>query len=232
MKIYARQIAPEYQKSPLFNAECFPEDIAVCGNRNYIEHCPEVFQEVRRVLVNGELAKILNKAQEWVYWYKDAEDAINDYLPPVNKMYSVTDIKKLTASVVHYAECSYQEEDQILCNVLSIVTGEDWKVTRIHGCCQSEWNYVFYPADNWNYRNLRVFESEYFNTGSEWIIHEGDFNPETDSPADIDGYYVYCTSWDNDGLRKEIASAAGVNPEDVTLYSFEGWTRTAVYERM
>lgn len=33
MKVYARQISPEYQESPLFmGEEFFPDNIAVCGN--------------------------------------------------------------------------------------------------------------------------------------------------------------------------------------------------------
>lgn len=49
MKIYAKQIAPEYQESPLFLDDFFPDDIAVCGNRDYKERCPELFKIVRAV---------------------------------------------------------------------------------------------------------------------------------------------------------------------------------------
>lgn len=49
MKIYAKQVAPEYQESPLFLDDFFPDDIAVCGNRDFKERCPEVFQRVREV---------------------------------------------------------------------------------------------------------------------------------------------------------------------------------------
>lgn len=42
MKIYARQINPEYQESPLFMGdEFFPDNIAVCGNCDYRSHKPE-----------------------------------------------------------------------------------------------------------------------------------------------------------------------------------------------
>ena len=54
MKIYARQIPPEYQESPLFlGAEFFPDDIAVYGNRDYKEHIPAVFERIRGALETG-----------------------------------------------------------------------------------------------------------------------------------------------------------------------------------
>ena len=34
--IYARQIAPEWQESPIFLDGMFPENIVVTGNRDYI----------------------------------------------------------------------------------------------------------------------------------------------------------------------------------------------------
>ena len=113
MKIYAKQVPPEYQESPLFlGDEFFPDDIAVCGNRDYMEHCPEVFERVYTVLSAGE------------------------------------------------------------------------------------------------------------------------FDPENDSPLNINGCSVYCTSGSEEGIRKEIADAEGFDPADVVLYAFEGWSRTAQYEEV
>ena len=58
MKIYARQINPEYQESPLFMGdEFFPDNIAVCGNRDYHSHKPELFENVQNVLEQGGACK-------------------------------------------------------------------------------------------------------------------------------------------------------------------------------
>ena len=59
MKVYAKQIAPEYQESPLFIDGCFPNNIAVCGNRDFNTHKPEIFEKVQTVLEQGELAEVL-----------------------------------------------------------------------------------------------------------------------------------------------------------------------------
>ena len=55
MKTFARQISPEYQENPLFLGEdFFPDNIAVCGNRDYCEHLPATFEKVREVLTAGK----------------------------------------------------------------------------------------------------------------------------------------------------------------------------------
>lgn len=65
MKVYARQIAPEYQESPLFmGEEFFPDNIAVCGNRDYTSHKPKLFEKVQTVLEQGELAEVLEYPKE------------------------------------------------------------------------------------------------------------------------------------------------------------------------
>lgn len=62
MKTFARQISPEYQESPLFLGEdFFPDNIAVCGNRDYCEHLPATFEKVREVLT----AVVLFKFTGW-----------------------------------------------------------------------------------------------------------------------------------------------------------------------
>ena len=56
MKIYALQVDPEIQESPLFlDEEFFPENINVFGNRYFNAHCMDVFARVREVLYSGDL---------------------------------------------------------------------------------------------------------------------------------------------------------------------------------
>lgn len=236
MKIYAKQIAPEYQESPLFfGDDFFPDDIAVCGNREYKEHLPEVFKRVWEALKEGELAEAVEDIKTGGYYssfYKNATQAINDLLYPEKEKYSTKDIHELKRLVVEFAQCSSRDEDSILCAILSIVTGKEWDSKQIHGCCQGEWNYIFYPVGKWSVEALNAFEVEYFNTGSEWLVDNGEFNPESDSPLNINGCSIYCTEWNDEGIKQEIADAFGGSPEDVVLYAFEGWSRTPQYREV
>ena len=231
MKVYAKQVPPEYQESPLFlGDDFFPDDIAVRGNRDYIEHYPEVFERVYTVLSVGELAEVLEDRNGWKDWYKNITEAITEYLPPEKAKYSTKDIGKLKKLVLQYAECSSREEDSILCAVLSVVTGQEWSYKIIRGCCQSDWNYIYYPVANWSREALSAFEAEYFNTGTEWIVHDADSFPE--SPEDINGYSIYCHSWNEDGIAKEIADSVGGRPEDVKLWAFDGYMRSLKYREV
>ena len=65
------------------------------------------------------------------------------------------------------------------------------------------------------------FEIEYFNTGKEWRLEdeEGD-----------DFGNVYTHEWKDDERKREIAENIGVDPGEVTLYLFDGWTKTAKYK--
>ena len=47
MKIYAKQVSPEYQESPLFIEGCFPDNIILTGNRDYNSHTTPEFDQIK-----------------------------------------------------------------------------------------------------------------------------------------------------------------------------------------
>lgn len=231
MRIYARQISPEYQESPLdLGPEFWPDNIAVFGNRYFNEHKCEVFARVQETLEAGELADVLEdfKTCGRSEWYKNITEAINDLLPAEKGKYSTRDIHELKRLVPMYN--TYDHEKDTLCRVLGIVTGKTWDYRTIRGAAQGDWNELFYQTEDWSLAEIDIFETEYFNTGSEWIIHDGDDAPEY--PKEITGHCMYCTGWNNDSIREEIAREAGARPEDVVLYAFKQYRRIPEYERI
>lgn len=232
MKIYARQIMPEFQDSRIFDDDGNGvEYINVWGNKDYQSRTSSVFDRVKECLDAGELAEDIEAVMEKnpSAIYGNITEAINNQLwRDDGKPYSTRQIGKLKQLVLRYSECRSSEEDQILVDVLSIVTGEEWDYRNIHGCCQSEWNTVYYPVKYWTKESLDAFETMYFNTGSEWIVHEGDTEPT--SPEEIDGCAYYCVSWTDEGIKKELAEAAGGNVEDVVLYKYSGSVSIPTYK--
>lgn len=231
MKIYARQINPEFQDSMVFDDDGNGvEYINVWGNRDYQSHTSSVFDRVRECLDVGELADDIEAIMEKSPYaiYGNVTEAINNQLwRDDGKTYSTRQIGKLKQLVLKYSDCNSSEKDQILVDVLSIVTGEEWDYKEIHGYCQGEWNTVYYPVKWWTKESLEAFETMYFNTGSEWIIHEGDTEPT--SPEEIDGCAYYCVSWNDEGIKKELAEAAGGKAEDVVLYKYAGSKSVPIY---
>lgn len=108
----------------------------------------------------------------------------------------------------------FDGEKRIL-RALHIVTGKRYDVRTIRGYSQGDWQNAYFPVDDYTRDALDILEADYFNTGSEWIIN--------------DGFSIYAYSWNNDGIRAEIADAAGGDPADVILYTFDGWQKTPVY---
>ena len=120
------------------------------------------------------------------------------------------------------------EKNNILCKVLSVVTGHKWDWRIIRGYCQGDWNKIFYSVDDWSREALAAFETMYFNTGSEWIIHDEENTPE--GPEDISGYSCYIVADTEEGIRKELAAVAGCAPSDLVIWAFDEFIRVAQYK--
>lgn len=161
MKIYARQVPPEYQES-YFDYECWP-GIIFHGNRDF--------------------------------------ESIST--PEFRAIYDRFDGEKRILRALH------------------LVTGKRYNVRTIRGCCQSDWQTIYYPVEEYTRDALDILEADYFNTGTEWIVN-------------VDGcdVGVYAYSWNNDGIRAELAAAVGAAPGDIILQVFDGWTKTAKYQEV
>ena len=230
--IYCKEVAPELQESPLFHDDLFPDNITLTGNRDYKSHETELFSRVHEVLQAGELTEVLEDIENGGYYsnvYRSFTEAVNDLLPPEKDKYSTKDIHALKTLVKAYQKARRQDENGPICQVLSIVSGVkyDWKTLR--GCCQGDWIECFYPVAEWSREALDDLETEYFNTGSEWIVDDGEFNPDEDSLLNINGCSIYCHSGSDDGIKQEIANSFGGVAADVVLYHFARWSRSAVY---
>lgn len=222
-KVYARQVSPDYQDSLFYNGEGFPDNIAVFGNRCYIDRMPEIVQKLRDGLEGEEMLD----AMEQTYYDTSLEEYMMENLPPVGReRYTNNEISEMEALTAEYGFRTERDEE-IFCRILSIVTGKTWKMRQICGSCQSDWNNIYYPEAEWTEEKLDKFEMLYFNEGTEWIIHDEDVIP--DEPEDISGYSVYCTGTTEEEIREEIASAAGVLPDDVVMYKHVGYVTTSIY---
>ena len=193
MKIKAYQVAPEYQEAPLYLFDEVPEGLEIYGNRNYIRRTSATFDEVLECLEYGDFGDF----EFTGYKAERLEELCNKY----------------------YTQGANNEA--IIAEALSIVTGQKWEYRQISGCCQSDWNYIYYKADEWTAKALEYFETEYFNTGDEWRI-------EDEEGDDMGSAYTH--EWTDDEKKREIAEQIGVDPGEVTLYLFDGWTKTAKYK--
>ncbi len=223
-KIYARQVPPEYQESPLMWGEIETDYINITGNRHFQEHVSLLFENARGALENGDILGEWDAINIGESAYDTWAEVLRDIIPPSGRgEYTRAERLKIAqiASDYYYGA----DENNSICELLSIITGKLWAWRTLRGCCQSDWVEAFYPVHSWSREYIKNFETEYFNTGSEWIIHDGDDAPG--DPDEINGYSIYCHSYDP---REEIAKEHGAKPEDVVLYEFSGFTRVARWE--
>jgi len=222
MTIYAKQINPSYQESPFFlddPADLYP-GVIFKGNRHFNSHTTPEFDAIRAGL--DELTKTIDTDGNFIhgFWYENITEAVNDLIPaPQHKArYSTREIKTWREIASEWYITT--NENTLICRALQLVTGKKYWYTTIRGCSQGDWQEILYPAGEYDGDDIERLEADYFNLGTEWIIHDEDSTPE--GPEDISGYMLYCYGWNSDQIRAEIADAAGAAPDAVIMYEYAG----------
>lgn len=224
--IYGIQVPTEYQDSR-FDFRDYP-DIAFYGNRWMAENIPDFIQDIRN-LVNYV------DESDFELEYTDRE-VIGDYLS------SELAYEKLGDDVIQEIKAALSKEYYVpeatsVCQILNIITGnpDNYRIRTLRGSVQSEWIDILYPSADYSESDISTIECLYFNQGSEWEIREVNefediFTPEDARDHSIDfPYFHYCTCWRDEDIKASVAEAANVFAEEVKLFKFDSWVRTACY---
>ena len=221
MKYYARQIAPEYQESPLFlensNGEAWEGEFVITGNRDFCGLVTEDWKIMTDELPNIEFE--IENMDEDEQTEANLIDLVKSYFHFVNDEQAL-EIARLAAN-------PDPDENDYYCSVYTIIAGKEYTWTTIRGCCQGDWQEMFFPAE-YDKKTVEMIETEYFNTGAEYMVHDEDSEPET--PEDITGYCVYVHEWSDEGIREELANVIGCEPEELAIYNISGSYQTYEYE--
>lgn len=223
-KVYARQVPWEWQESPwdLLEAEQIIVDKAVIyGNKRLQEYTFDEFDNVLTALDKMDLTDVGEGS-----WYTTEQEMLLDYVPPIGRdAYTAEDIEDWKAACDLY-DCRNRAHDEqaAICAGLTLVMGKEYDYCCLRGYCQSDWNYFFYPVDLYDDDAVRRVEIDYFNMGEEWMIHDEETVP--DCAEAVNGYTMYVY----DDARKEIAAEAGVAPEDVVLWKYDGMRSISKYK--
>ena len=219
-KVYARQVPWEWQESPWDDEQLKIDKAALYCNRSYGRY---VFNEFEQVV----------KALEGMDWddvgddrpYSTEQEMLLDYVPPVGRdSYTDEEIETWKFACKMYNPNYGRNEQWGICMGLTLMLGKGYDYKTLRGSCQSDWIYFIYPTDLYNDEAVRRLETEFFNTGEEWMIHDEETVP--DCPEAVNGYTMYVY---NDA-RKEIAAEAGVAPEDVVLWKYDGMRSIPKYK--
>lgn len=212
MKIHAYQRPPEWQESPLFFDDSAFDEIQLFGNRYFQERTTDQYKNIPAML--DDIVEETFYLMQGQKHYTDFSTILEAYTG--RDSYTRAERKQWIEILRRWTETD--EETRVFIDVLTLLNGKQYNFSTLRGCCQSDWQYIIYPADfgaEW----LRSFEVQYFNNGTEWEIREDD---ETQT-------FIYCTT---DDPRAEISDALGVTPGDIILCEFDGWERTPKYKEV
>ena len=221
-KIYAVQVAPEYQSTGFYDVndlcEAFGcgDDFIIRDNFDYNGYASEKIKSILELLDDC---------------YLENYEKLDELKEIETRTLNRSERKRIIELLDYYDEY-YVDQEKFRCEFLEAVTGKEWEHGTIHGCSQGEWENIYYVKDEFSKNTINTLESYYFNEGSEWIVYELEHEIKSVSELDNeDGFSVYCTEWSDDGIREEIAGACyGEKPSDVILFAFDGYTQTPKYE--
>lgn len=249
MKKYyvAKQIAPEYQQSPMFKWNEFEnfetwEDVSFFGNHDLME---------RKI---PAMESFLNYIDDACSAYEELEmtKSVFESIPEIVKYmftdnangYCVSDEvaeNPLWKRILEdWPNADYNEERTLICLALEAMTGMEYDWFNIHGCCQGEWQVIYIPTKFKEDREM--IEAEYFNTGEEYSIFEEPVYLEDDeekSPEEILeiaenedslAYSLYCYGWSKEMILNQISKSIGCAEKDILLFEFDGYKKTPLYK--
>ena len=157
--------------------------------------------------------------------YSTEQEMLLDYVPPVGRdSYTNEEIEAWKFACQMYNPDYGRNAQWGICMGLTLMLGKEYDYKPLRGSCQSDWIYFIYPTDLYNDEAVHCLETEFFNTGAEWIVHDEDTVPECAENVCGYSFYVY------DNTRKEIAEAEGVDPEDVVLWGYDGMRSIPKYK--
>lgn len=220
-KFYARQ-TEAFESNFEYWVEDYGTDFVISGNKNLCEHIKnDTFETVVNALdtcdIIGELEIFDTDKEDSVY--TSHADIYSDFFETNINDEKATKIDKV---ILGYYDANIVTGRDTLVKIMSIITGDTWEHSEICGICQGDWNIIYYNADTLSDDDVEKIGIDYFNIGSAWVVGE--------SEDDDEASYIYCYSWNDDGIKAEIANAFSDN-DDCTIYlsRIEGFKSVAVY---
>lgn len=203
------------------------EDFIIDGNNDYKSYHSDynLYKNLFAYCIESDaLSDYITDAEDHAEYrdYDTATAAIKDLLEFTPSTKQVHDIKVVLESGM--------DEDEKMAELLTICEKRQWVTRQITGCCQGDWNCIFYPVDSYNDEFIDYIESVYFNTRDEYAYDLVTDDDLSGSPKELpDACYDYLPSsinYDTDKVKAHFAEFYGMNPDDVILYEPHETTTT------
>ena len=204
--------------------DCYP-DVIITGNRDYISFNDDndLYSSVRDAInyydFYDQLEAISLYDNDIYHTYKEC---VEDYLECKVSATQARLIKNRLLDNRSYRTRFYSDDDIIIADIMSIISGHEYEWSMIRGYCQGDWQEVLYPADKYNAHDLLDELEGYYFTGSDYCITIYEDDEETDCYCDF--------FWqDDDTIKELVAEQCGCSVDDVHLFYISGYCSTPCY---
>jgi len=224
-KIYATTLNPESYDYRVYDiSDDDGNTVIIDGGRDY--------PSIDSTGYLTKIKKLINEYSDYeleVYHNNSIMDLLDYYLP---KKENGKHLSPKEAHVIKQALETERDTD-IICDCLSIITGKIYLMRGLRGCCQGDYIEAYYPVEDGIQKYLNWIEAWYFGTGTEVMVHDSDFEPE--SAEDVEGWTFYTDSWEIEDIKAEIKSQCGYKDTDevevvLWLYKSTYTVKHDVYE--
>ncbi len=213
--IYAKQIDPNKADSPLYDELEMVSNLDLLKGMAIYKHfrlsdfSDPIFVDVIDILTKNI----------------DIDDYVKDCMDD-KKQNIKQNIKKIKELINLFGNSDCYADYRIICKALKLITKQEWSYITIYGKAPVDYNHFFYQKSDWTEKEIKIFEIEYFNLGSEWTIYDDDDEP-------IDNIYCYNTELNAQEIKQEIRGALGVDDDtNIVLYAFDGYETKEKYEKL
>lgn len=216
--IYAKTLNPEDFDYRVYDiSEDDYNEVFILGGRDYCDIDNKEYL--------AKIKKLINDYDSWdydYYYHNKIMDFLRDMLPKKENG------KRLSPREAHNIKIVLDkgDEDNSICECLSVITGKEYVHGGLRGCCQGDYVDAYYPTDT-SQSYIDFIEAWYFGTGTEILIHDCQIPPKDES--EIEGFTFYTGTWNTEQLKREIKSECGYKDEDdvdVVLWLYENSTYT------
>lgn len=221
-KYIAVQVNPEYQESPLLMdiddmEGTWLDGLCFWGNPYYKPRYNKEFEELLENLDEAtQDYRAIVENQDWKP-FDTVEEIVKNYFT-----YSGNDWDAWVEVFETHYKTNFDYEYSTIAIGLSLLTGKKYDYRQISGVVQSEWNYLFFPVDEWTDKQIGEIETEYFNKGAEYVItiEPMDEDISLERVLYCDSISVYVHGWNDDMNKKELAEVNGCKPEEIIMYNY------------
>lgn len=225
-KYYATECNPEsYYYRCYYDEDMAVEDNIWAGgnSRNFGETNEDLRRDVVRALEDSyyDLFERDNVTKE------DRINIVRYYFKKVNKE-ALTDyeIDLLTNLSKMFYECARSDENDIICQVLTVLHGEVFEHDVIHGCCQGDWLEIIYPESKKDL--IPWIESVLFATGTEFRITEEPV--EEDEVDEAIHFCAYTNLWRDADIKAWLCKELGCSQDELVVRKISGQHHYVKYD--